>query len=259
MKITSEKEVGMIIKQKIRRKNQLKSRLLLAGVSCFVAGVIIYFLFVCFAQIKNYIKIDNKVNILSTNKSKSSADLPLSNFKIVVDAGHGGNDPGSLGKLTNVYEENINLAIASLLEDKLNKLGATITMTRTKKDTVTFEQREKIIQSAKADFTISIHQNFNDASNKIHGTQILVRDKKYEEIAKNIQKYFNKIHNVELSYLLGSWKLLKYGNAPSFIVECGFLSNPSEEKKLTTKDYQNDIAQWITDWLVSYWSEERPS
>ena len=88
---------------------------------------------------------------------------------IIIDAGHGGTDPGSVKQ--GVQEKNINLQIALKLQKRLETKGYKVVMTRTDDTAISLINRTKLANKAKGDLLISIHQNsFRDAS--VHGIEV---------------------------------------------------------------------------------------
>ena len=170
--------------------------------------------------------------------------------KIVLDAGHGGTDSGTIGPKTGVYESKLNMQVASRLEKVLKMLGVEVVMTRENTGTqenpsdkgLTWEQRGAAIKNANADLLLSIHHNYNETSANIHGIQVLFRKSESEEFAVALQEKYNQELRVQMDYLQAEYRVLSYGKQPGVIIECGFFSNKEEEKKLQTAEYQ--------DWLV---------
>lgn len=187
---------------------------------------------------------------------------PLNGKIIVVDSGHGGVDSGTLAPISKIYESDLNLKFGYLLEKKLEELGANVVMTRTEESTeklgtdkkLDIENRGEIIEEADADMLISIHQNFNDDSSDIRGTQILVRDNDSLDFATSLQETFNEELGVNLNYILADYHILNYGNQPSVIVEFGFFSNPQEEVTLQTDKYQQRLIKILCDEIEKYFS-----
>lgn len=175
---------------------------------------------------------------------------------IVIDAGHGGIDPGKVG-INNVLEKDINLAIALKLERYLNQNDIKVVMTRTddsglyeegdsNKKVRDMKKRLSIIEEAKPALAVSIHQNsYPDKS--VSGVQVFY----YKDSAKS--KAAAEIMQTQLVKSLkpskereakdnGSYYLLKKTTVPIMIIECAFMSNPVEAELLTKDDYQEKIA-----------------
>ncbi|EPD49561.1 N-acetylmuramoyl-L-alanine amidase CwlD [Paenisporosarcina sp. HGH0030] len=198
---------------------------------------------------------------------------PLGGMKIVVDPGHGGMDGGaSVGE---VVESDITLALGKELEKELKKLGAEVVMTRSHADDAVAEHnpkatfptirarkladlklREEMIVNSDADLFISVHVNsIPDA--RWRGAQVFYHRDGHEggaAIAKAIQGSIREhIGNTDREALaIKQVYLLKKATVPAVLVETGFLSNPEERKLLTSKDYQEQMAEAIADGIEKY-------
>lgn len=189
-------------------------------------------------------------------------DLPLLQKVIFVDPGHGGRDPGT--SYGNLVEKDINLEIAKALEQELTKKGAIVYMTREddkdyskksddRKKRADLSRRIKMIEDKKSDLYLSIHINWYKES-YWKGAEVLYSDinPNNKRLGEAIMKYFNR--------KLGSTRNLKttdlymYNNTkvPGVLIECGFLSNPSERSLLQQKDYQKKLGKWITKGVIDY-------
>ncbi len=174
----------------------------------------------------------------------------------MVDAGHGGIDPGKIG-INNALEKDINLAIARKLERNLRENGINVVMTRTddnglynetdsNKKVRDMKNRLAIIEEAQPTLAVSIHQNsYPDSS--VSGVQVFyykdsLRSKAAAEImqAQMIRSLKPKKERVAKDN--GSYYLLKKTSVPIIIVECAFMSNPTEAQLLTQDDYQEKVA-----------------
>lgn len=195
---------------------------------------------------------------------------------IILDPGHGGEDPGAIGK-NKTLEKNIVLQIAQKLKFLINKnKKMKAYMTRNKDTFISLNNRIKIAKNKKANLFISIHTNsFKDR--RINGSSIFIfsetqkkENKSFniikKKINKNKEKNINKINAKHESLKLGlevlrkikmvnnlhrnkinqaKFAVLKTKNIPSILIETAFISNPEEEKKLKTKPFQIKIAESI--------------
>ncbi|WMJ24219.1 N-acetylmuramoyl-L-alanine amidase [Paludicola sp. MB14-C6] len=199
-----------------------------------------------------------------TVSAVKTSNAPLSGKRIVVDAGHGGKDPGTISPNNKTYEANLNLMIAYKLKDALEKMGVEVIMTRTKEITqklgtntkLELENRGNMIEKANADMVLSVHQNFNEDNSQISGVQIICRTEQSVALADFLQKAFNKELNKRLNYIKDKYILLAYGQQPSVIVECGFLSNPQEEQLLTTDKYQQRLIDILIKQVKLYFQQD---
>jgi len=176
---------------------------------------------------------------------------PLEKKIIVIDAGHGGWDPGKTGS-AGENEKNINLAIAKKLTMLLESGGAVVYTIRNTDEALgqskkeDMSERKKIIDMSKADILVSIHQN-SFPSAEVKGAQVFYHgdSKEGEMLAGCIQKKLCEIldsSNDRIEKANESYYILRKTEIPAVIVECGFLSNPQEENKLNSSDYQNKTA-----------------
>ena len=179
-----------------------------------------------------------------------------SEITIVVDAGHGGIDPGKIG-INNALEKDINLAIALKLARNLKENGINVVMTRTddnglyketdsNKKVVDMKNRLAIIEEAKPALAVSIHQNsYPDSS--VSGVQVFyykdsVKSRDAAEILQTQLIRSLKPRKERVAKDNGSYYLLKKTSVPIVIVECAFMSNPAEAQLLTQDDYQEKVA-----------------
>lgn len=190
---------------------------------------------------------------------------------IVIDAGHGGTDPGKIG-INGKKEKDINLQIAKELKKKLEKEGIEVVMTRESdeglynsssrnKKVDDMKKRCKIIDEAKPVFTISIHQN-SYPEEYVKGAQVFYYGQSQEgkELAEILQESMVQQldkENHRTAKANESYYLLKKTESPTVIVECGFLSNSEEAKLLADKDYQKKVAEAIHTGIKKYLKKEK--
>lgn len=211
---------------------------------------------------------------------------------IVIDAGHGGEDPGAVGK-RKTYEKHITLAIAKRLERLIDReKGMRAVMTRSSDHFVSLSQRVMIAQKAKAHLFVSIHadawtkpsakgasvyalaergatssaamwlaKNQNEAD-LIGGANFNEFNKKIQNVLVDMTTQWKIDYSLELGHCIlqrlgkintlhrnnveqAGFLVLKAPGIPSVLVETAFISNPQEEKKLKTSDYQQKVAMAI--------------
>lgn len=184
---------------------------------------------------------------------------------IVIDAGHGGVDGGAVS-YTGVYESQINLEIALRLDDLLHLLGHQTRMIRTEDISVytsgssiaekkisDLKERVRIIKSTDNAILVSIHQNsFTDG--RYSGAQVFYTEKG-QSLANITQSLFLSLLNPGSNRKIKSAKgiyLMEKIECVGILVECGFLSNFTEEYKLRTPSYQQKICSIIACALSQY-------
>lgn len=203
--------------------------------------------------------------VLDVNTAKEIFGSESIDYTIVVDAGHGGVDPGSLGYKTKVKESEINLSVAKLLEEQLKNIGFRVVMTRTtsaglyglsttnykKRD---MQKRKEIINESRPDMVISIHMN-SYTNHSLRGAQVFYDKDSLvsEQLASSIQNQFlNRLEKSNKGTAIGDYFMLKCTDAPSVIAECGFLSNAIDETLLTSADYQKIISDCIFVGIINF-------
>ena len=216
---------------------------------------------------------ENDSQTETESEDKKNSDYPV----IVLDAGHGGFDPGKVG-INGALEKDLNLSIVKKLQTLLEEEGFTIYLTREddsllgpanstsqKKDDMV--ARIETIKEIQPFFTISIHQNsFTNPS--VSGPQVFYYRDSVE--SATMAQILQDVLNTQLSpqkkrepQSNTNYYLLTRTPTPTVIVECGFLSNPSEADLLTQDDYQSRIANAIFLGILSYYqastSNQTPS
>ena len=178
---------------------------------------------------------------------------------VVIDAGHGGDDPGKIG-VNKAKEKEINLKIAKKIKELLEKEKIKVVMTRTddgglyqqnssNKKVEDMRKRCEIISKAKPVFTVSIHQN-SYPQESVKGAQVFYygQSQHGEKLAKTLQQVLIEqldLQNHRQAKANESYFMLKKTESPTVIVECGFLSNYEEAQLLVTEEYQQKVAQAV--------------
>ncbi|SDZ08831.1 N-acetylmuramoyl-L-alanine amidase [Proteiniborus ethanoligenes] len=183
---------------------------------------------------------------------------------IVIDAGHGGKDPGTTGPISKVKEKDLNLKVALKLDRKLRELGFRTILTRDKDEWIDLYERADIANRNDADAFVSIHFNSNK-DKEIAGIQTYYCPAFSSEMKEGDNYPFAKaIHDAMLSGLNSKDKdIIK---KPEFVVvretkmvavllELGFVTNPAEEQLLITDAYHEKAAQAIANGIVKYFNE----
>lgn len=179
-----------------------------------------------------------------------------SSITVVIDAGHGGKDPGHLShSKAHKTEKEINLLIANYLggyiEKNLNNVK--VIYTRTEDKFLSLDERVEIANNNSVDYLISVHCNGNPIK-KVRGTESHIHDfssKKSFSLAKEIEKQFSTRagrvsrgikNNEDRSH---SIQVLKFTAMTSVLVECGFLTNTAEANYLNSTHGQEILASAI--------------
>jgi len=216
-------------------------------------------------NIEHFFNEDLPASIEENFTPTNSDTVPSRNYTVLIDAGHGGTDPGSIGYKTKVHEDILNLKMSKLLKQKLESAGINVVMTRESDNALIegagrkwkrqeMEARRELIKKTRPNMVISLHQN-SYTNHSLRGAQVFY-DKKSEIsklIAESIQEQFKL--NLDKSIKApspGDYFMLKCSSAPSVIVECGFLSNEEDEKLLLSPEYQEKIINSIYRGIVNF-------
>lgn len=197
----------------------------------------------------------------------SAAAVPANAPCIVLDAGHGGVDPGVVGRTTGEKESDVNLKIVQKLQKLFSDAGFRVVLTRKNAGGLyglptkgykrrDMEERRRIIREAEPDFVLSVHQNTFPSDTSRRGGQVFFREGSDagEALAVSIQARLNALGGRSVSALKGDFFLLGCADCPSALVECGFLSNAEEERLLLTDEYQGKIARAVFEGVLSFLS-----
>lgn len=193
---------------------------------------------------------------------------------VVIDPGHGGYDPGKVGNLpdgTQVYEKDLNLAIAQKVKGYLEQNDILVVITR-QTDEIPLKEgngskkerdmktRVEMVENTKPDVVVSIHQNsFPDVSVKGAQAFYYMSDPEGKKLAGFIQKAFVRYadkSNRRVEKSDSTYYLLKHSSVPTVIAECGFLTNPEECEKLTKESYADRIAWAVAMGTLNYLSAQ---
>lgn len=224
-----------------------------------VLGTIV--ILIAFCSIKDSVHAKSVLNEKETGTTKI----------ILIDPGHGGIDGGAVGR-SGVLEKDINLKIGKRLKVLLEQEGYKALISREedtglytddgairKKKIQDLENRLKMKKETKCDVFISIHLN-SFPQTQYYGAQVWYgNNEESKKLAQIIQSSFREnidINNKRVEKAAGnSYRVLRdNGTMAAVLVECGFLSNLEEEKKLRTEEYQEKIAETIVKAIKLYYA-----
>ena len=171
---------------------------------------------------------------------------------------------------TGTTEAETNLKIALKLQNLLEQSGTTVILTRSDENAIydidakTLKQKKisdihnrvKIGNESSADLFVSIHLN-KIPQQQYYGWQTFYKQGSEEgkRLAESIQNNLNEAiqkENNRIAKTIDNIYIIKHVEIPITIVECGFLSNPTEEKKLLEDNYQNRLAWGIYNGIIDY-------
>ncbi len=199
-------------------------------------------------------------------------------YRIVIDPGHGGKDPGTQNKKYGLIEKAVALDISKRLQKILSKKGYDAILTRQSDKFIELAERPAIANRKRADLFISVHANAT-ASSTVKGVETFIFTPKNHPSTRNSsvrasdKKVFPGNRNNAWNALIGFYvqrelikelktsdrglkrarmAVLKTLNCPGLLVETGFFTNPSEADKLKSSAYRQKIAESIATGILQY-------
>jgi N-acetylmuramoyl-L-alanine amidase len=174
---------------------------------------------------------------------------------IVVDAGHGGEDPGARGRSA-LPEKTINLDIARELAQRLKERGANVLMTRSTDRFISLDGRAAFADRTHADLFVAIHADSARRASADGMTVYIGRGSSAQSrsaaqhIASALQRAGLEFRGVQTA----GFRVLVAHSRPAVLIECGFLSNQAEARQLNNEAHRARIAQAIADGVAAYFA-----
>lgn len=188
--------------------------------------------------------------VSSEQNKEENEDL----FKVVIDPGHGGEDPGSKGS-SGLYEKDFTLSLSKKVVELLEKNpDCKVYMTREDDTFLSAKERyrPKFANELQADMYISIHGNtFTNPS--ISGTETYYYKEESLTLANTIHKHLlNATKFSDRGVKKEEYFVLKDTTMPAVLLEIGYLTNPQEEQMMFREDFQETVADAIYEGILEY-------
>jgi len=186
---------------------------------------------------------------LTANTAKAITNN--SNYRVFIDAGHGGSDPGACAN--GLREKDLTLSIALKVQRILQSKGIEVVMRRTTDTYLDFRDISSVANNSGSDAFTSIH--INSATPAAYGIETYYAPNRMDSmpLADSVQK---QVISTTGAYNRGlktnDFNVVKYTTMPSILVECGFISNQSEAIKMSTNSYQELLASGISNGIINY-------
>ncbi len=177
---------------------------------------------------------------------------PTREVVVVVDAGHGGPDPGAM--VAGIQEKDLNLALALLVQEKAKTIGLRVVLTRTTDTYVDLVERVRMAEAVGAVLYVSIHANYH-RDQRICGVETWVDTNAGAEsvrLAEALQRAVVLATGAQDRGVRRQTLYLRHTWLPAALVEVGYLSCPGERGKLLDPDYQERIAEGIVRGILAY-------
>ena len=206
----------------------------------------VYILEVCITE--------NEVSTASYSRSITK-NVDRDYYKVFIDPGHGGYDNGAVQN--GVLEDEINLQISQKIEAKLKAKGVQVKMSRYDDTYLSLTDRTRMANNWGSDIFVSIHQN-SATSSSANGIETYYYSQRQDskELASEIQTDLIQSTNaVNRGVKTANYAVIKTASMSSSLVECGFVSNPTEAKNLSSSSYQDKVAEGIVNGIMEYLEE----
>ncbi|MGX4670878.1 N-acetylmuramoyl-L-alanine amidase [Cerasibacillus sp. JNUCC 74] len=177
----------------------------------------------------------------------------LKGYNIMLDPGHGGHDPGSIG-IGGLQEKAITLATTRQIAEQLRNAGASVLLTRSGDEYVSLRDRVEISRAYYTHAFISIHYNafFNSGA---HGLNTFYYSSADQKLAANVHASLaSSIYLQDRGMKQGNYYVLRNNYAPSILLELGFITNYSDLANIQTNQFQIQVAEAVTNGLRNYFS-----
>lgn len=179
----------------------------------------------------------------------------LNGLTLVIDPGHGGYDGGTTG-IRGTDEKDLTLPTAELLASKLRAAGAEVTLTRETDEYVGLKKRVSLSHQAGADAFISLHYDAT-TDHSVRGFTTYYQKAMEESLAEHVNKALGK--SVKLKnrgVQKGNYLVLRENMQPSILIELGFLSNLSEERRVNNPEYREQATDGIYKGIIKYFDSQ---
>lgn len=178
-------------------------------------------------------------------------------YTVLIDPGHGGKDKGTMNNSKTIYEKDLTLQISKRVANKLSKQNdVQVMISRIDDQFVSLSDRVKLAKDNNVDLLVSIHLNAEGGGNSATGVETYYRrgatdDSK--ELAETVQKTIRTYIDVrDRGVKEDIYQVLRDSDMPAILIECGFLTNVEETKKLMDSNYQNDLSDGIAQGILTF-------
>lgn len=187
-------------------------------------------------------------------------------YTVVLDAGHGGVDGGAVGSKTGVVEAGLNLTMVKLVQEGLEARGVCVLLTRADDDALAkgkkadMQARKKVMNQPGVDIVVSIHMNkFTDSAVKGPMAFYMKGSEEGRRLAELvITAVCEAVGSPTRKANPADYFMIRESPLPSILIECGFLSNASDEALLQDPQYQRALAEGVITGVMGY-LESRPA
>lgn len=189
---------------------------------------------------------------------KDTVDIPkrLKDATIVLDPGHGGEDPGASSSYTKKHEKDFTIKVGKGLAKALRKKGAKVILTREDDTNLSLSDRAKLANDEFADAFISLHFDSSGKPNENSGISSYYYTKHDLAFCQVINHSLKKITIQNNGEQFGDFMVLRESDCPSILLEMGYMNTKKDVKRIQSKKYQQELIQRITEGLDHYFKDQ---
>ncbi len=187
------------------------------------------------------------------SKKEKRPREPLPEHVIMLDPGHGGNDPGAQTNDGKVLEKTLTLQTANTVKNKLEDQGYSVLMTRSKDEFVSLSKIADISNKSNADIFISMHYDSTGSPNEGSGTTTFYRNKNSQNLAQTINDQVSAVLPLEnRGFGTQDYQVLRENDKPAILIELGYINNDTDAAYAQNKKYHNKVAEAIYEGSTNY-------
>ncbi len=208
--------------------------------------------------VNTYLGLDSKtlkIQLTIPKKTKPPVVSKSGSKKIVIDAGHGGNDVGAIRE--NITEKAITLDVAQRLKDLLEKKGYQVEMTRDTDKTVSLQDRVAFSESKQPDIFVSVHVNSSEKP-EITGIETHYYHQESLSLAQTVHASLaSNINSKNRGLFKSKFYVINHTTCPAILVEIGFISNEGERAELVSNKRKQATAKAIAEGVENYFKNHK--
>lgn len=169
---------------------------------------------------------------------------------VIIDPGHGGHDKG--GQWGLVYEKHLALDTAARLESELKKRGFRTVMTRRSDYFISLPERARVANKYSNAIFVSVHYNYTWKKH-VTGIETYYYRSSSHGLASYVQSgMMKKVRTINRGVKFARFYVIKHTKCPAVLVECGFVSNSTERKRMKSAWWRQSLAEGIANGIASY-------
>lgn len=203
------------------------------------------------AKVESKLSLDGRMleitlkDVLSPMVCKST-----SGRKIVLDAGHGGQEPGAMR--AGIYEKDITIDVVQRVKSYLQQAGIKVVMTREGDESVSLKQRTVVTNDECPDAFVSVHVNSSENSG-VTGLETYYYTPQSKDIAQSIHtKLVSNINSPDRGIRTARFYVIRNTPVPAILAEIGYLSNDGERNEILSDERKDATARAIADGIINY-------